>query len=175
MNLGRVLAVMGAVAFVGVLTGDAQRTKEQPSISFGMAAISLGMTVEQVDRNLAGAARHIQMLPDKQTALVYRNGVTDDFEGQITFSGGRAVFAQFQMPNAKSADELAQEIAGAVDNMETKSCEASNYSAHGTGGSISQSVFECGSRRFDVMTVQTLGSGVRTVHVNIEVGRIAAK
>jgi hypothetical protein len=79
------------------------------------------------------------------------------------------------MLTVDSADELAQEIAGAVDNMETKTCETSNYSVHGTGGGFSQIISQCGSRRFNVMTVQVLGSPARTVNVNIEIGQIVAK
>ncbi len=164
MSLIGVLAVACAAALATGIKGTAQRKQEQPSITFGMAKISLGMTVEQVQESLSGAARHIQFLPDKETSVVRRNG-DDDSEGQVTFSDGRAIYAQYQMPNALSADELAQEIAGAVDSMEAKSCEASNYSAHGTGGGFSQVIFECGSRRFNVMTVQTLGSSTRTINV----------
>jgi hypothetical protein len=168
MNLIKVLALACVVALLA-REESAQRKQEPPSIAFGMAKVSLGMTVEQVQESLSGAARHIQFLPDKKTSLVCRNG-DDDTEGQVTFSGGRAIYAQYQMPNVHSADELAQEIAGAVDNMETKTCEASNYSAHGTGGGFSQVIFECGSRRFNVMTSQILGSSTRTINVNIEIG-----
>lgn len=112
MSLIRVLAVTGLVAFATGVGGTAQRTQEAASITYGRAKITLGMTVEQVEKNLAEAARHIQMLADKETALVYQNGVTDDFEGQVTFGGGRAIYADYHMPNARSADELAQEIAG---------------------------------------------------------------
>ena len=115
-------------------TNQRQANQRQPSIAFGMAKISLGMTIQQVEQNLAGAGRHIQMLQDKETAIVYRNGITDDSEGQITFYDGRVAFAQFAMPNANSAEDLALEIASAVDSMESNTCDASNFSAHGTGG-----------------------------------------
>jgi hypothetical protein len=174
MSLIRVLSGTGALIVGVVLNVAAQRTQSQPSITFGMAKISLGMTVQQVQESLSRAARHIQFLPDKETSIVRRNG-DDDAEGQVNFSGGRTVYAEYQMPDVHTADELAQEIAGAVDNMETKTCEVSNYSAHGTGGGFSQSIFECGSRRFNVMTVQVLGSSVRTINVNIEIGQPVAK
>lgn len=59
--------------------------------------------------------------------------------------------------------------------METKTCTISNYAAHGTGGGFSESVFECGSRRFYVHTTQLLGSSARTINVNLEVGQTVAK
>jgi hypothetical protein len=175
MSLIKTFALVGTIAVATWLSGAAQRTQGQPSIGYGTAKVSLGMSVEQVQQHLAEANRHIKTLSDKDTALVYQNGESVDFEGQITFGSGHVIYADYHMPVANSADELAQEIAGAVDNMETKTCEASNYFAHGTGGGFSQSIFECGSRRFNVMTVQTLGSSVRTVNVNIEIGRTVAK
>ncbi len=171
MNLK--LIVIGALAFAIVLQLSAERN--QPSIAFGMTTVSLGMTVQQVQERLSGEARSIKFLPDKVTALVYANRDPDETEGQITFSDGRVVYAQFQMRNVGNADELAQEIAGAVDNMETKNCDLSNYSAHGTGGGFSQTIFDCGSRRFNIMSVQSLGISDRTINVNIEVGQIATK
>jgi hypothetical protein len=172
----RVFGLIGAVVLATALSVTAQRTQRQPSIGYGGATISLGMTVEEVERHLGDAARHMKTLPDsKDTALVYRNGESDDFEGQITFGTGHVIYADFHMPNVHSADELAQEIAGAVDSMETKTCEASNYSAHGTGGGFSQSIFDCGSRRFNVMTTQVFGSNTRTINVNIEIGQTVAK
>jgi hypothetical protein len=175
MSSKKTLALLGAVALATGLNGRAQRAQGQPSITYGMARISLGMTVEQVEQRLAESARHIKTDSDKDTALVYTNGKSSDFEGQITFASGRVIYADYHMPTVYSADELAQEIAGAVENMETKTCEASNYSAHGTGGGFSQIIFQCGSRRFNVMTAQVLGSAVRTVNVNIEIGQIVAK
>jgi len=133
------------------------------------------MTVGQVEQRLSVAARHLQMLSDKETALVYQNGVTDAFEGQITFGGGRVIYAAYQMPNAFTADELAQEIAGAVDSMHEKSCVISNYAAHGTGGGFSESTFECGGKRFSVHTMQRLGSKTRTINVYLEIGQTVAK
>jgi hypothetical protein len=171
----RILGLIGAVGVATALNGTPQRT-QRPSISYGGATISLGMTVEEVERHLADAARHLKTVSDKDTALVYLNGVTDDFEGQITFSTSRhVIYADFHMPNVHSADELAEEIAGAVDSMETKTCEASNYSTHGTGGGLSQSIFECGTRRSNVMTTQVFGSNMRTINVNIEIGQTVAK
>jgi hypothetical protein len=174
--LGLVLfALVCAVAVATALHGAAQRTQEQPSISFGMAKISLGMTVEQVKESLAGTARHITFLSDKETSLVYRDGVADEMEGQITFYGGRVAFAQYQLPNVQSADALAQEIAGAIDSVQTKTCSVSNFSAHGTGGGHSDTVFACGSRTITIMTTQLLGSNVKTINVSIEIGETQAK
>jgi hypothetical protein len=175
MSLMKTLAFVGASILGAGLTGPAQRPREQAFMDYGQARISLGMTVEEVEQHLAGAARHIQFLSDKVTAIVYKNGVTDDTEGQITFGGGRVIYADYHMPDAKTADDLAQEIAGAVDSMETKTCTVSNYSAHGTGGGFSQSIFDCGSRRFNVMTTQTLGSAVRAINVNLEIGETGAE
>ena len=175
MSLIKTFALVGAVALIPGIKGEAQRAQVQPSITYGMAKISLGMTVEQVEQHLAESARHIKKGSDKDTELVFTNGESSDFEGQITFASGRVIYADYHMPVAHSADELAQEIAGAVENMETRTCETSNYSAHGTGGGFSQIIFQCGLRRFNVMTVQALGSAVRTVNVNIEIGQIATK
>jgi len=144
-------------------------------MAYGQARVTLGMTVEQVEQNLAEGARHIQFRSDKETAIVRQNGVTDDFEGQITFRGGHVIYADYHLPNAHTADELAQEIAGAVDSMETKTCTISNFTAHGTGGGHSDSIFECGARRFTVFSVQTLGSNARTINVNLEMGQTVAK
>jgi hypothetical protein len=175
MSLLKTMGLVCAVVLTSGLNEAPQRTQGQPSIIYGTAKISLGMTLEQVQQHLAEASRHIEMHSDKVTALVYINGEANDFEGQITFANGRVIYADFHMPNIRSADELAQEIAGAVDNMESKTCDASNYSAHGTGGGFSQIIFECGSRRFNVMTVQQLGSATRTVNVNIEIGQTVAQ
>jgi hypothetical protein len=171
MTLNKTLSVITVLAFIAGTYGDVQ--KGQPSIAFGIASVSLGMTVEQIQEHLAKAGRHLKFLPDKSTAVVYANGNSslDVMEGQVTFSSGRAIFAQYQMPNAQSAEDLAQEIAGAVDSK-TRSCNVSNYSAHGTGGGFSQSIFDCGPKRFDIMTTQVLGSTVRNINVNIEIGEI---
>jgi hypothetical protein len=175
MSLIKVLAAVGAIIFCAGLNTPAQRSQEQAFMTYGQARITLGMTVEQVEQHLSEAARHIRFLSDKETSLVYQNGVTDDFEGQITFGGGHVIYADYHLPNAKTADELAQEIAGAVDSMETKTCTISNYAAHGTGGGHSESLFECGSRRFSVFTLQTLGSSVRTINVDLEIGQTVSK
>jgi hypothetical protein len=174
MTFSKPFTLVGALALLTGLNGAPQRPQAQPTISFGTAVISLGMTVEQVEQHLAQAALHTKPLSeDKNNVLVYLNG--GNSEGQIAFGNGHVVYADYQMPVVNSADELAQEIAGAVDSMETKTCAVSNYTAHGTGGGFSQSIFECGSKRFNVMTVQEFGSSPRAVNVNIEIGRIVAK
>jgi hypothetical protein len=172
MNVIKSCAFLSVLSLAAGLSGRAQKHENQPSITFGLASVSLGMTVEEVEHRLSEGGRHLKFLPDKVTGLVYQNGGDADSEGQVTFVDGRARLAIFQMPVVNSADELAQEIAGAVDAVDSKACDVSNYSAHGTGGGFSQSIFECGSRRFNVMTVQTLGSRKRAVNVNIEIGSI---
>jgi len=175
MSLTRVLVAIGMVVLYSGLNRPAQHLQEQAFMTYGRARITLGMTVEQVEQHLSEEARHIQFLSDKETAIVYQNGVTDDFEGQITFGGGHVIYADYHMPNVRTADDLAQEIAGAADSMENKTCTISNYAAHGTGGGHSESLFECGSRRFTVFTMQTLGSSVRTINVNLEIGQTVSK
>ena len=165
----RFLAAIGVLALATGLEGAAQRKPEQPWLEFGGAKISLGMTIEQVQEQLSGAGWHIQILADKKTAMVDRNADS----GQVRFSDGRAIYAEYQMPEVQSADELAQEIAGAVDSMETKTCAASNSSSHGTGGGVSQSIFECGPRSFNIQTLEVFGSSRRTVNVNIQIGHTA--
>jgi hypothetical protein len=174
MRLTKALAVAGAVALVAGFSTDAQRQQEQPSITFGRARVSLGMTAEQVTARLAEAARHLKFMSDKQTALVYRDGVSDDIDGQVTFAGGRVIYAAYQMPNVRDADELVQEIAGAVESMDTKTCTLLNYSAHGTGGGFSETSVQCGSQRFNVRATQVLGNRVRKTNVEIEMGQTVA-
>ncbi len=176
MTISKTFTLVGTLAVLLELNGAPQRPQVKPTISYGTAGISLGMTIEQVEQHLAQAARHTKAIsPDKNSVSVYPNGEDTDFEGQITFGNGRVVYADYHMPVTNSADDLAQEIAGAVDDMETKTCTASNYAAHGTGGGFTQSIFDCGSKRFNVMTVQTLGSSTRWVNVQIEIGQIVAK
>ena len=171
MSLMRILAVISAVVLATGLTLAAQRT-QQPSLNFGAANIHLGITLEQAEQLLTQAGQHFQFIRDEQPPFQTLAIDGSDDGGQITFSGDRAVFIEYQMPAARSADALAQEIAGAVDSVETKTCSASNYSAHGTGGGFSESIFQCGSKRFSVHTTQLLGSNVRTVNVNIEIGHL---
>ena len=176
MTFSKPFTFLGTLALLTGLNGAPQHPQAQPTIGFGTAGISLGMTVEQVEQQLAQAARHTKPLSgDKNSVLVCLNRDATDFEGQITFRNGHVVYADYQTPAANSADDLAQEIAGAIESMETKTCTVSNYTAHGTGGGFSQSIFACGAKRFNVMTVQELGSTVRRVNVNIEIGQIAAK
>jgi len=147
MTLTRLWSLAVLVALLVGSNGVSQKTREQPSVTFGMAKVSLGMTVQQVEQRLSEAGRHIQFLSDKKTAIVYVGGNSaGDSEGQVTFSRGIVIYAEFQMSSVQSADELAQEIAGAVDSMDTKTCAISNYSSHGTGGGFSQSIFDCGPR-----------------------------
>jgi len=174
MRMLRALVVSGMVATFLGLNSEGQRRQGSPSIEFGGAQVSLGMTVEQVEKNLAESARHVQFLIDKHTALVRVDNVSlpAGDEGQVTFFDGRVVYAAFQFPVARNADELAKEIAGAIENMATKTCTVANYSSHGTGGGFSQVIFDCGSKSFNVMTVESLGTDEHYTHVEITIGVI---
>ncbi|MGC1417043.1 MAG: hypothetical protein WA817_17275 [Candidatus Acidiferrum sp.] len=174
MNLPKSLALIGAIPIVLAFNMEAQRKQEPPSIEFGGAQISLGMTVEQVQKNLAANARHIELMTDKHTALIRINNapLPSGSEGQVTFFDGRVAYAAFHFPDAQDADQLAQEIAGAVENMDTEACAISNYSSHGTGGGLSQTIFDCSSKSFDVVTTEILGHSERYTHVEITIGTI---
>ena len=171
MSVIRLSTVIGAVILAATLALSAQRG-QQPSLNFGSANISLGMTVQETQQLLTEAGQHFQFIRDEPPPLRTLTIDGGDEGGQITFSGGRAIYGSYHMPTARNADALAQEIAGAVDTMETKTCSISNYSAHGTGGGFSESSFHCGPKTFSVMTTQVLGSSMRVVNVNIEIGHI---
>jgi hypothetical protein len=91
------MRALGALVWIGVVATllgpniQVQRRQQQPSIEFGGAQVSLGMTVVQVEKNLAESARHIEFMSDKHTALVRVNNapVTSGDEGQVTFFDGR--------------------------------------------------------------------------------------
>lgn len=103
--------------------GHSQEPQERPFITYGMAKVSVGMTVEQVQQSLAGAPRHIRILPDHQdTAIVYMNTQSEPHgdEGEIIFANSSVKWAAYQMPVVSSADELAQAIAGAVESVEKR-------------------------------------------------------
>ncbi|HEV1994602.1 MAG TPA: hypothetical protein VGR03_09745 [Candidatus Acidoferrum sp.] len=171
----RKLVVIGAVATAFLQVNiEAQRKQKPPSIAFGTAEVSLGMSVEQLQMNLSESARHIEFLSDKHTALIRVNNVPvpSGDEGQVTFFDGRVVYAAFHFPDARDAHQLAQEIAGAVENMDTKVCTVSNWSSHGTGGGLSQTILDCGSKSFNVMTTEILGHNERYTHVEITIGAI---
>lgn len=157
-----VLAALGAI-LVAVLGLATQGQRSAPSIAFGNAWVSLGMTAEQVEKNLADSGRHIEfMKEDKRSALVLVNGSKPpDDEGQVYFAGGRLVYAAFDFPGPRDAHELAQELAGAVEGMDSKECRVSNISGHGTGGGYSETRFDCGAKGFEVMTVESLGTNER--------------
>jgi hypothetical protein len=142
------------------------------SMTFGTARISLGMTVGQVEQHLSEAARHIDhaRLGDQNMAAVFRNGELYGMEGAMWFRDGRVVFASTSMPDAKSAGELAEQIANAVDNMKTKACTALNIRT-GTGGIAPlQTRFVCGSRRFEVSTIRYSGTSPELTTTSISVG-----
>lgn len=168
--------VMGVTMFALALgNGHSQEPQERPFITYGMAKVSVGMTVEQVQQSLSRASHHVTTLPDHQdTAIVYMNTQSEPYgdEGEIIFANGRVKWAAYQMPVVSSADELAQEIAGAVESVEKKTCYVSTFAGHGTGGEHSDVIFDCGSRRITVITAHTFGSSARNTNVSIEIGRL---
>ena len=58
MSQIKTLVVAAGVVALGMwITGCTQRTQEQPSITFGTARISLGMTKREVEQHLSESAR----------------------------------------------------------------------------------------------------------------------
>lgn len=172
MSLLEYLIVLLCLSFPLVHSVGVQQTSNKPpSIGFGMAYVSIGMTEAEVNKIMAENGHHLKFLPDKQTALVVENDTPDSDEGQITFSDGRVVYAMFQFPIARESNELAQEVAGAIEAMNTKLCTIGNYSGHGTGGGYTESVFDCGDKKFDIFTQELLGSE-RATNVQIEIGKL---
>ena len=172
------MPIFKTATFAGVLltilsvNSGGQGRLEQPSLDIGGAQISLGMTVEQVKATLDKNGKHLRFLWDEKTALVVRNGTptdVNDFDAQVTINNGRVVYVSFQFPEAHSAAELAQEIAGAIESVEAKNCSLENFSGHGTGGGTSQIIATCGSKTIVVMTVEPL-RGNRSTHVEITIG-----
>lgn len=170
----KLLAVfVGAWFAAGLLIrGAAQEKNQQPYLDFGSARVSLGMTVEQVKRNLAADGLNLKFL-DAQTALVTRNAATEPNSdmGQVTFRNGRAAYAAFQFPGTNDAVVLAQELAGAIENVDGRNCSLKNFTAHGTGGSHTDSIFDCGPKTILVMTSRPLGDNASTF-VEIEIGTL---
>jgi hypothetical protein len=164
------------VAAVAALTLSGEAQHKAPSIAFGGAQVSLGMTPEQVEKNLADASRHIEFLKqDQHTARVRVNNSKEPAgdEGQVTFFNGRLVYAAFDFPTPRDAHELAQELAGAVDAMESKECSVLSFSGHGTGGGYSETRFDCGAKGFEVVTVEPLGTNERyTPELKMTIGEI---
>lgn len=162
LRLLALLASVVALVVVFGITTDAQHAG--PSLAFGNANISLGMTPEQVEKHLADANRHIEFMKEyKDSALVRINNSAEPEgdEGQVIFSNGRLVYAAFDFPSPGDTHELAQELAGAVDAMDSKQCRVSNFSGHGTGGGYSETRFDCGAKGFEVITVDSLGTNDR--------------
>jgi hypothetical protein len=152
-------------------TGPAlAQTRDTPSLSFGSTTVSLGMTKAQIEQSLATNNEHLEWIPDNNSASVVQKDGTD--VGQITFAGDRLAYAAFDYPSASNAVMLAQEVAGAVESMGTKTCQLSNFSSHGTGGSHSDTIFHCGSKRFIIMAVETIGDSNRYTSVKVEIGEV---
>jgi hypothetical protein len=158
-------------AILLALLGAGAQQKQEPAISFGGAQVSLGMTAEQVTKNLGESARQLHFI-DKGNAVVRINGLPEPEgdEGQVFFDGGRVVYASLHLPAIHNATELAQEIAGAVENIEVKMWAVSNYSSHGTGRGFSETIFDCGLKSFDIATSETFGSSERYTSVEITIG-----
>lgn len=155
-----------------VVVALAQQRETPPAISFGSAQVSIGMTKEKLEQNLAVNGWHLQPIQNyKQSAMIEENS-GGSTTGQVVFADDRVAYIDYQFPNARNATELAQEIAGAVEEMDTKNCVIQNYSSHGTGGGFSEAIFECGPKRFSIMTVESLGSNERPTNVHIEIGKI---
>lgn len=148
----------------------------RPSVTFGLAQIKLGMTLEEVNAELARSGRHLEFFPnDTRDASVLRNNEPrrEGDEGQITFARGHVVYAAFHFAPINTAVELAQELAGAVETLSNKVCLSRNYSSHGTGGSTSQTLFECGAQTIIVMTNEATGYE-RSTEIVLEIGDAAA-
>jgi hypothetical protein len=98
------------------------------------------MTVGQVERDLAAAGRHLEFLYSGQTASgmteqgasVTLNKVTGPGAdaGQVTFYNGRVGYAAIQFSGTRDAVVLAQELAGAIENVDARSCSLENFTAH---------------------------------------------
>jgi hypothetical protein len=148
----------------------AQQIGTTPSISFGSAQVSIGMTKASLEQNLTAHGWHLQPIQDYKESAMIENG--GPISGQVVFADNRVVYISYQFPNARNATELAQEIAGAVEVMDMKNCTIGNYSGHGTGGGFSQTMFKCGPKKFSTMTFDSIGTDERTTNVQIEIGEI---
>lgn len=161
------------------LSAKAQEGKQQPYLEFGGARVLLGMTVRQVEGNLAATGRHLKFLYDgrtasgmtEQDASVNLNNVTEPngFEGQVTFYNGRVGYAAFQFTETRDAVVLAQELAGAIENVDARNCSLENFTAHGTGGGHTDSIFTCGRKTIRVTTIEPLGDD-RATNIEVEIG-----
>src|SRR5580700_4006091 len=80
----RTLAVTGTVILAATLSLAAQRA-QQPSLNFGSANISLGMTVQDAQQVLTEAGQHFQFIRDQAPPLRTLTIDGGDDAGQITF------------------------------------------------------------------------------------------
>jgi hypothetical protein len=161
---GRIVLIRTSAALTATLAawlaGCKHQPREQASINFGTAKISLGMTKAQAERSLSAAARHIEFVNagGQSKATVVRDGQPNDFNQSITFRDDIVVDAVSLMPTPNSVDELAEQIATAVDNMETKSCSAAtdrSRTLSGTGeGRFLMIRFTCGTQRISLNTIK---------------------
>lgn len=164
-----------ALLSLSVVSLEGQRREEAPSLEVDGTRIQLGMTQEQVMTALEKNGMKLRFLFDGHAALVVRKDTppnVNDFDSQITFYDGRAAYVSFQFPDAHSAVQLAQEIAGAIESVEDRNCSLENFSAHGTGGGHTDVIANCGPKTITIMTVEPLG-GERSTHVEISIGSSA--
>lgn len=167
--------LVGTLLTLTALNLESQRKEEPPSLEIHGTRIQLGMTREQVMTALDKIGMKLRFLWDGHTALVLKRDTPpnpDDFDSQITFYDGRAAYVSFQFPEAQSAVQLAQEIAGAVEIVEDKNCSLENFSGHGTGGGHSDVIANCGPKTITIMTSEPL-NGERSTHVEISIGSAA--
>lgn len=174
-----------AVALVstGFMGCSPSGPQEQPSVSFGASRIYLGMAKEEVQRRLAESARHIVVqtgLPagDQHLswATVVRNstsGPDDSDEGVITFRDERVTSAGLSMPAPQDADELAEEIANAVEGMQVKTCIVENSRNASTRAGLEETRvltrFRCGSQYLGI-TTSRISSPIQQVTTTVSAG-----
>lgn len=171
MSAHKALFVAALLTLVAVNL-ESQRKEDPPSLEIDGTRIQLGMTQEQVTAALDKNGMKLRFVFDGHVALVVRKDTpqdVNDFDSQVTFYDGRAAYVSFQLPQAHSAVQLAQEIAGAIEAVEDKNCLLENFSAHGTGGGHSDVVANCGPKTITIMTMEPL-NGERSTHVEISIG-----
>jgi len=174
MPLIRRLSTLRILRFtLAILTSSGlliAQSNEVASITFGMARVAIGMSREQVQTSIAGSSRRLLFETGNRDniGLVYQG---DRYEGQVTFNtrSRRVVYAAYHYPATRDATTLAQQIAGAVTMLDTKACLVSNYNSQGAGGSVSESLLDCGAKRLEVRTTEVIG-GERSTHVQVSIG-----
>lgn len=165
---------MCLILFTGVVV-VALAQQRPPSISFGSVSVSLGMTKGNLEESVMGSGWHLQPLQNYKESMLIEPDNGSSPSGQVVFDGDRITYIDYQFATARNAAELSQEVAGAVEEMNVKTCSIQNYASRGTGGAFTESIFDCGAKRFSIMTVESLGSDERNTNVHIELGAIPTK